>query len=160
MTTSNSAKASSAAQVNSNLVWQLVDKLDEQRRCPRIPLAAQADLRTAAGASIAAEVLNISPDGLQLRCTVEAARLLRPGSGRGETAPPAAPLMLTLALPIGADECTFAARCELLYLTTVDSEPRCVFGLRFSTVEAADERRLHAFFADQLGLAAPDAVNA
>lgn len=155
-----SANAKSASQVNSNPVWQLIDKLDEQRRHPRIPLTDHATLHTAAGASITAEVVNISPDGLQLRCTMEAARVLRAGSGRGGAAPPTASLDLTLPLPTGTGDATFSTRCELLYLTTVDSEPRCVFGLRFGALEAADERRLYAFFADQFGLAAPDAASA
>jgi hypothetical protein len=154
-----SAKATTAARATSNLVWQLVEKLDEQRRHPRVPLAAHASLSTAAGGSVDATVINVSPDGMQLRCDVAAARVLRPGSGRGEDAA-AEPLHLCLELPVDGASLRFDARAELLYLTTVDSEPRCVFGLRFAPLDARAERHLLAFFTDQLGIGVDDAANA
>lgn len=140
-----------SSKAGRQLVWQLVDKLDEQRRQPRIPLVADARLRTAAGTLHAARIVNVSPDGLQLRCDVASARGLRPVNGRFDAAN-APVLEVSLELPVGETRRALTVSCQLLYLTTVDSEPRCVFGLRFIAPDRASEATVNAFFANQMGL--------
>ncbi len=133
----------------ASLVWQLVEKLDEQRRYPRVPLALQAALHCAGDTRCRMQVVNLSPDGLQLRSDVASATLAHPGGGRIDPASP--PLVeVALDLPLDAGDATLHARCRLLYLTMVDSEPRYVLGLRFERLDADAERVLSRFFADQL----------
>lgn len=139
------------AEINNSLVWQLVAKLDEQRCYPRVPVDIRAAVRTDTGAKMSALIVNISPDGMQARCSVEAARLLRPANGKID--PVDAPRVnVALALPVGSGCKTLVARCRLAYLTTVDSEPRCVVGLRFGRLDKQSERIINEFFADQFGL--------
>ena len=150
------AKPSVQAPAGGNdLVWQLVEKLDESRRYPRIPLDIKVALRTDGGETISANVINISPDGLQIRCTKETARLLHPNGGKiqAENSPFA---NVALALPVRDGIRTLAVRCQMLYLTTVNTEPRCVVGLRFVKIDLQTERIVNEFFSHQL---APDAAD-
>ena len=142
----------------SGLVWRLVEKLDEQRLYPRVPVDVRAALRKDNGQKCAARVTNISPDGLQLRCAVEAAEVLHPQGGRLD--PVTAPFVnVAAAIPINGHETrTIVARCQLFYLTTVDYEPRCVVGVRFTNLDLQSQRILHAFFADQLILDGAGAI--
>lgn len=136
---------------NESLVWQLVAKLDEQRRYPRVPLNLAVALVTASGAKCKAHAINISPDGFQLRCDVDAARLLHPAGGKVD--PEHGPrVTAALKLEVHGQQRTLVARCRLLYLTTVDTEPRCVIGLRFSALDQQAESTVGAFFADQLAM--------
>ena len=150
------AKPSVETPVGGNdLVWQLVEKLDESRRYPRIPLDIKVALRTDGGAKFSANVINISPDGLQILCTVETARLLHPNGGKIE--PKNSPFAnVALALPVEDGIRTLAARCQMLYLTTVNAEPRCVVGLRFVKMDLQTERIVNEFFSHQLATDAGD----
>jgi|GEM_PF-4252673 hypothetical protein len=135
----------------TNRVWQLVEKLDEQRQYPRVPLDIKIALRNDAGEKFAGLALNISPDGLQMRCDVHAGRLLLPNGGTIDAAN-RPQVNLAAALTTGGVKKTLVARAEVLYITTVDTEPRCVVGLCFVRVDPQADRILNAFFADQLGL--------
>ena len=150
------AKPSVETPVGGNdLVWQFVEKLDESRRHPRIPLDIKVALRTDGGAKFSANVINISPDGLQIRCTVETARLLHPNGGKIE--PKNSPFAnVALALPVEDGIRTLAARCQMLYLSTVNTEPRCVVGLCFVKMDLQTERIVNEFFSHQLATDAGD----
>ena len=141
----------------SELVWQLVEMLDEVRRHPRVPIELKVALATNQGAKCSARVINISPDGMQIRCDVESAKLLHPQGGKID--PDNGPhVNAAVTLPIGEERRTLATRCQMLYLTTVDSEPRCVIGLRFIQLDTQTERIVTGFFADQLAQEASDAA--
>ena len=150
------AKPSVATPVGGNdLVWQLVEKLDESRRHPRISLDIKVALRTDGGAKFSANVINISPDGLQIRCIVETAHLLHPNGGKIE--PKNSPFAnVALALPVEDGIRTLAARCQMLYLSTVNTEPRCVVGLCFVKMDLQTERIVNEFFSHQLATDAGD----
>ena len=150
------AKPSVETPVGGNdLVWQLVEKLDESRRHPRISLDIKVALRTDGGAKFSANVINISPDGLQIRCTVETAHLLHPNGGKIE--PKNSPFAnVALALPVEDGIRTLAARCQMLYLSTVNTEPRSVVGLRFVKMDLQTERIVNEFFSHQLATDAGD----
>ena len=147
------ASSTNKVEEHGGLVWQLVEKLDEQRQYPRIPLALSVTVRNEEKVKFTLGAVNISPDGLQLRCDVETARLVHPRGGTfvAENAPH---VDIGMRLPVGGETRVFTARARLLYLTTVDSEPRCVIGLRFEQVATQSERVLSAFFADQMVLEA------
>ena len=139
-----------------SLLWQLVDNLDEQRLYPRVPLNIKAAFVTDTGSKFSAAIINISPDGLQMRCTVESARLFCP-QGRKIDPLNTPGVNAAISLPVGIGSKTFTVRCQILYLRTVDTEPRCVAGMRFVQLGVQSERVLTAFFADQLMHEAPEA---
>lgn len=95
--------------------------------------------------------LNIPPDGLSLRCDVQGARQIYLSGGRIN--PTKRPLVsMAVTLPVGTGKRSFVAHSELLYLTTADSEPRCVLGPGFGQLDAQSAAIISAFFADQLGV--------
>ena len=63
---------------------------------------------------------------------------------------------MALALPVEDGIRTLAARCQMLYLTTVNAEPRCVVGLRFVKMDLQTERIVNEFFSHQLATDAGD----
>ena len=125
--------------------WKIVEKLDEQRRYPRVPLNIETTFTTDTGDKFSADLINISPDGLQIRCSVECAVLIRP---EGHSIDPLC-INAVLRLPVGQSSRTLAARCQIIYLRMVDTEPRCVAGMRFVQLGLQSERVLNAFYADQ-----------
>ncbi len=129
-----------------SLLWQEIANLDEQRRYPKVPLNIKTGFITDTGSQFSAELINISPDGLQIRCSAESAQLIHP-QGLKINAPF---VNAAISLPVGHGSRTLAVRCQTLYLRTVDTEPRCVAGMRFVQLDLQSERILNAFFADQL----------
>ncbi len=140
-----------------SLVWQLVEKLDEQRQYPRIPIDGGVRIFSADGEEVPVLALNVSPDGLQLRCDIAAARQLHPAGGRVD---PMSDVLFKadITLPLAAGAAHLECDCRLLYLTTVDSEPRCVIGMRFVDLNQRAERLLTAFLCDQMGMDAATAA--
>lgn len=134
---------------NADVAWQLVDKLDEQRRYPRIQLDIVVAFRNAGGQHCAARLLNIAPDGIQVRCNVATAQILHPGGGR--ICRSNAPIVQSaIAIPLASGTATLSVCSRLTYLTTVPDEPRCVIGLQFLNPRPTAKRVIDQFFADIL----------
>ena len=119
--------------------------LDKQRRYVDVPLNVETAFMTDTGSKFSATVSDISPDGLQIRCSGDSAKLIQIQGQNSE--PPF--ISAAILLPIGNGTRTLAVRCQARYLKTVDTEPRCVAGLRFVQLPVQSERILNAFFADQ-----------
>lgn len=133
----------------SNVAWHLVDCLDEHRGHPRLDMDCEVGFRNAAGQHCVAKLLNISRDGMQIRCNVATAQVLHPSGGK--ICPGHAPIVQTeaaLLLPRG--ESTLSICAQLTYLTTLPEEPRCVMGLRFLEPRPTAQRVLDEFFAAQM----------
>ena len=140
MTTSRQAAA------GSNIAWQLVERLDEHRAHPRLDMGCDVGFRNATGQHCVAKLLNISPDGLQIRCNVATAQVLHPAGGK--ICPAHAPIVQTeVALSLPRGEIVLSVCARLTYLTTVPEEPRCVMGLRFLEPRPTAQRVLDEFFA-------------
>ena len=119
--------------------------LDEQRRYLDAPLNVETTFMTDMGREFSATVCGISPDGLQIRCSGDSAKLVRPEDKN--IAPPF--ISAAIPLPIGNGTRTLAVRCKVRYLKTGDTESGCVVGLRFAQLPVQSKRILNAFFADQ-----------
>ncbi len=131
---------------NRGLLWQEVEKLDEHRRYPRVPLNIKAPFVTDTGRTFSVEVINISPDGLQVACSAESVRLICPQIRKINT-----PCVnAAISLPVGHDSRTLAVRCQMLYVKMVDTELGFVAGMRFVQLDLQAKCILIAFFADQL----------
>jgi hypothetical protein len=145
MTTPSASDAAREADV----AWQLVEKLDEQRDYPRIALDAQVAFRNNSGQHCAARLLNIAPDGIQVRCNVVTAQILHPGGGK--ICPSNAPMVQTaIPIPIEGRTETLSVCSRLAYLTTVPEEPRCVIGLQFLDPRPTAQRIIDQYFAHKL----------
>ena len=132
-----------------SLLRQEVENLDEQRRYPRVPLNIKSAFVTDTGSTFSIEVINISPDGLQVRCSVDNAHFIRPQGSKPN--PLNAPcISAAIALPVGHGSRTLGLRCQMLYLKMIDTELGCIAGFRFVQLDLRSERILNAFFADHL----------
>jgi hypothetical protein len=137
------------SQRNGQISWQLIEKLDEQRRYPRVELKTEVGFRNASGQHCTARLLNIAPDGIQIRCNVAAAQMLHPCGGK--ICPDNSPILQTeIRVPIAGAEAMLSVCARLTYLATLPEEPRCVMGLRFLQPRPTAQRILNEFFAAQL----------
>jgi len=137
------------AQPDTDIAWQLVEQLDEQRGHPRVPMHCSVEFRNASGQHCVAKLLNISPDGIQIRCNIATAQVLHPGGGR--ICPTNAPIVQTeIALSLPRGEAGLSICSRLTYLTTVSQEPKCVMGLRFLEPRPKAAGILAAFFAAEM----------
>ncbi len=133
----------------ADMSWQVVEKLEEQRRYPRIDLDLAVAFRNSSGQHCAARLLNIAPDGIQIRCNVATAQMLHPGGGK--ICSSNAPVVQTaIAIPLATGISTLSVCSRLTYAITLAEEPRCVIGLQFLDPRPKAQRIIDQFFADQL----------
>lgn len=133
----------------AKLAWQVVDKLDEQRNYPRIELDIPVSFRNSSGQHCAARLLNIAPDGIQIRCNVATAQILHPSGGK--ICPRNAPMVQTaIAIPLDGRTETLSVCSKIAYLTTVPDEPRCVIGLQFLDPRPKAQRIIDRYFEQKL----------
>jgi hypothetical protein len=142
-------KARSQNVEDANVAWKLVEKLDDQRCHPRIELGIPVAFRNANGQHCAAKPVNISFDGVQIRCNVTTAQALHPGGGKiGEGNAPI--VQIAIALPLANESTTLSACARLSYLTAVPDEPRCVMGLEFLDLRPRAKMTIEKFFTEKL----------
>ena len=130
---------------NENVAWRRVEALDEHRRYPRVRLDIPVAIRNGSGQHCAATLLNIAPDGIQIRCNVAIAQMLHPGGGK--ICQNNAPIVQTaIAIPLASGTRTLSVCSRLTYLTAVAEEPRCVIGLQFLDPRPTAQRIIDQFF--------------
>lgn len=128
-----------------NVTWQVIEKLDEQRGYPRVDLDSEVLFRNASGQHCTARLLNIAPDGIQIRANVACAQILHPSGGR--ICPSNSPIVQAeITVPIDDDESILSVCSQLTYITTITEEPRCVIGLHFLEPRPTAQRLLDKFF--------------
>ncbi len=133
----------------NQVLWKVIDRLDEQRLHPRLPLRTTVSFRNCHGQHCAGDLQNISPDGLQVRCNVASAQIVHPAGGR--LLPDNLPILqASLSLPLASGEETLALGVRLLYLAAVAEEPRCVLGFQFLDLRPKAQRVIGTFFTEQL----------
>lgn len=131
------------------IAWKLVDKLDEQRRYPRLALNIPVAFRNAAGQHCAAKLVNVAPDGIQIRCNTATAQILHPNGGK--ISPDNASIVqIAVALPLSSGTATLSACGRLTYLTTVPDDPRCVMGINFLDLRPTAQHIIDQFFDEKL----------
>lgn len=133
-------------------IWQLIKKLDEQRQYPRIPFRATVAVRSNSGAKCSMDLVNISPDGMQLRCSEQAIQTLQPDA-LNNNIKRLTRVSAAVVLPCSIGQRTVVARCALLYATAMPNEKNFLVGMRFSRLDPQAENALVAFFSDQLRIA-------
>ncbi|MCI0400721.1 MAG: PilZ domain-containing protein [Gammaproteobacteria bacterium] len=101
---------------------------EERRRFPRLIVNRRAEIRKAQGHVVNALVHDISPDGLQVRCDRDAAKILHP-SGRFITPENASEVDVRLSVALQKGEMEVKARCRLVYLAVVPGS--IAFGMKF-----------------------------
>ena len=131
------------------VAWKLIDKLDGQRRYPRLELDIPAAFRNASGQHCAAKLVNIAPDGIQIRCNTATAQILHPSGGK--ISPDNASIVqIAIAIPLSTGAVTLSTCGRLIYLTTVPDDPRCVIGVKFLDLRPKAQQLIDRFFDEKL----------
>ena len=126
-----------------------VAQTEEQRAYPRFQLDVSVSFRNAAGNRCRGQVINISPDGLQVRCNFSAGQSLHPKGGKlcADTAPI---VQVALHLPVAGESKKVVAGAKLVYATTLDNDPNCVLGFKFLELRPMAQRVLDGYFSERM----------
>jgi hypothetical protein len=131
------------------VAWKLVEKLDEQRRYPRLALDIPVAFRNASGQHCAAKLVNVGPGGIQIRCNTATAQILHPNGGK--ISPDNSSIVqIAIAIPLSTGAVTLSAGGSLTYLTTVPDDPRCVMGINFLDLRPKAQHIVDQFFDEKL----------
>lgn len=125
-------------------VWESLQATSEAREYPRIALEIPVAFRNSAGQHCAAQLRNLSADGLQVRCNMATALVIHPRGGRLQ--PDTQPLLhATAVLPLASGVETLSIGVRLVYSAAFDEEPRCVLGFQFLSLRPKARRLVEAF---------------
>ena len=121
---------------------------EERRQCPRVDLRIPVAVSTVDREMVRARTRNLSPEGLQFRCSGAAAELLHPkgtkiGPGKGTI------VILRLALPLYGERREFIATGQLTYLAA-RRRNEIAFGVAFVKVQPVYQEILDAFIVEAL----------
>ena len=129
--------------------WKVVEKLDEKRHFPRVPMNIPIVFKTGRAERCTAKLVNLSPDGVQVRADIATAQVLHPHGGQiaDENVPV---VQMSMILPVADKQRVLSICGRLMYLALVTDEPRCVMGLKFIDPPPKAKAILGQFFAEQL----------
>lgn len=119
--------------------------LDDTRRLPRVVVRRPARVLVAGGEQVSAMVYDVSPDGLQLRCSRAAASAIHPGGHPirpGEDTPRVG-VMVRLPAAGGAINLRVLGKLSFFSLIAPDV---AAMGVRLIGVSPEDARRLDRFW--------------
>lgn len=127
---------------------------EERRRYPRA-LLRHAGILAIRGAEQTCVIHDVSPDGIQIRCTRGTMQAMQP-SGRAIKGDAGPVVAVAFTLPIGAREQLLAVSVRLYYFVLLpDGKPLDVAtGARFMNLSPAARRHLDEFFREVLQPAA------
>ena len=138
-----------AAEKHFQTPLAVVQQTEEQRGYPRFPLEIAACFRNAAGNRCKGQIVNISPDGLQVRCNVSAGQALHPKGGK--LCPSNAPIVqVALQLPVSGEDKKVTVGAKLVYATTMGADPNCVLGFRFLELRPTAQRTIDSYFSERM----------
>ena len=94
-------------------------------------------------------VVNISPDGLQVKCNLAAGQSLHPKGGR--ICPSSAPIVqISLQLPLVEETKKVVLGAQLVYATMQDCNSHCVLGFKFLELRPTAQRIIDTFFSQRM----------
>ena len=121
---------------------------EEQRRFPRIPLAVPITVIYGKNQTLEAMVYDISPDGLQIRCSQDNAKLLHPVSEYiDRTKRPS--IDTAFVLTIKNKERKVIAKCDITYMIEIENAEleteNAALGLHFTTLKGRSGKFVNQF---------------
>lgn len=121
---------------------------EERRKYPRIELGAPVEAVLENGQRVKCLAYNVSPGGLQIRCSRAQAGILNPGGG-AITEDRALEVEVSLDFPLKGGPRHCRARCKAFYFALVAADA-VAFGLRFLSFRDDDREALFAFIQQSL----------
>ena len=113
----------------------LTDAYEKQRAYPRVPVKTDGTIIRPAASSLSVRIHDLSPDGIQVRCSRETAVALRP-SGRQPGKDELPMVTMTIVLPYRSGEVPVAFEAVMRYLCVADRD-EVIFGFSFARVAPA-----------------------
>ncbi len=120
----------------------LYRSFESRRAYPRVRLRMPVRIGLKGGRVVCANIYNMSPDGIQIRCDRATARSIHPaGKKLREGAGPE--VMVAMRLKAGGDLRTHMVRCRLSYILPQDTDV-VVMGFEFREVLPAQREAIDA----------------
>ena len=114
---------------------------ESRRAYPRVKLRLPVQIGLPGGQVVCARIYNISPDGMQVRCSPEAALTLNPGGKAGRGA--GCELLVALRLRHHGNVRTHVLRCALTYMLPENRE-EVIIGLSFQSLMPEQQAAIDA----------------
>lgn len=122
--------------------------LESRRAFPRIRLRIPLQIALPNGKIVCAQIYNLSPDGIQIRCTPETARQIHP-SGKAINDGSGPEITVALRLKHGADIRTHALLCRVYYVLP-ETPKEIIIGLQFDSLPTAQREIIDALMSASL----------
>ena len=121
---------------------------EERRAYPRVEMNLPVEIDSLTGGSVMADIHDISPDALQIRCDrLTAQRVLPKGWIARDEPEPVVEIRTNLKLTMGT--LAFAARCRVIYVA-VCPDGDIAFGFRFEHLDSKAAWTLERFVEESL----------
>ena len=128
----------------------LDNNLTRQPAFPRVRLRIPVQVSLADGKVVCARIYNLSPDGIQIRCTPETASLIHP-SGKSVTNGTGEKLMVALRLKNSTNIRTHTLNCQVDYVLPEGAD-EVIIGLQFDELEQSQRQVIDAALSASLEL--------
>ena len=124
---------------------------ENRRKYPRLVLLVPVKVCLQAGVDVDAQLHDISPDGMQIRCNEEIATRIKDGCTRsGEKNRPS--ILLEFELPGSGSSIKIDVECSICYAVTLkgESSNNIAFGLQFKQFKGKSLQQIKEFFLNEL----------
>ncbi len=124
---------------------------ERRRMYPRLVLLIPVKICLQAGVNVDAQLQDISPDGMQIRCNEEIATSIKEGCTRtGEKRRPS--ILLEFELPGASALIKINVECSICYVVTLKgkSSNNIAFGLQFKQFKGKSLQEIQKFFLNEL----------
>jgi len=126
------------------------ESFEDKRKYPRLIMRSLVKLQYQAGGYVDAKLHDISPDGIQLRCDRDSARLIHPSGEqiKGQQKPR---VSVTFNLIQNDDSSRIIVSCSICYFAALtDGSNEMAFGLQFRKFEGDSLRLIKRFFLSEM----------
>jgi len=122
---------------------------EDKRQFPRLKLDVPALILCVGGEMVEAQVYDISPDGLQIRCSRKAALVINPGA-KSVTVKDKVMVNVIFNLPSNNKQIKVVSNVYYFTLTQDGSDNDVAFGLKFKKFDGKGAKYVEQFFVHEL----------
>jgi len=121
----------------------------DRRRFPRVMLDRRGEVALADGDSAQVTIHDVSPDGLQIRCSRDVAVTIRPSGRAVSDSESPSEIRVALTLPLRAGPVPVGLPGRLLYFALINHN-LVAMGIEFTTLSSRSRRFLDTFIEQSL----------
>ena len=137
--------------MSAHINKQAYEFYEESRKYPRIKVSLPIKLYVSDQQSVDANIYDISPDGLQVRCNRRVALAINP-SAKKITSENKLVMKSEFQLPLDGEEKSISVDCEIYYFVIIDkeSDEDVAFGLQFNSLPRESIQNINRYIIEQL----------